>query len=428
MAKDPKTGKEVPWNQTPNVSWVDGSVDNDLPMTRLAEMFNVNHFIVSQVNPHVVPFLNKDGDLTEESPPTWIDNLASMAKDEALHRLHVLSELGFFPNTSIKARSILNQKYSGDITIFPQISYSQFPRILTNPTPEFMRQCLLTGERATWPKMSRIQNHLAIELALDDTIRQLRARVVFSSKPTALRRTSSNRPLSEGRDHNRESSRNRTALKRTTTNASLLSIKSMPTSPQKPRRSILKLPLPRPSMPWHSWKKAGKVLNRAMASETFASSPNHDDLTSEDVDSDTSCSTPSTPGEGSGSSSRSQNRQLFPHATQPPTPFHSGGSSYMSHRNNSLLNLNITPTYSYDELQQQYDRVYTPFGHTPFGHAPFGAERVVGSAVASPESARAVRKAVVTGNPQPVMANTKVPRDKGVKQVEIAAPVDGDRL
>jgi predicted acylesterase/phospholipase RssA len=32
--------------------WSDGSIESDLPMARLAELFNINHFIVSQVNPH----------------------------------------------------------------------------------------------------------------------------------------------------------------------------------------------------------------------------------------------------------------------------------------------------------------------------------------------------------------------------------------
>jgi hypothetical protein len=36
--------------------WSDGTIKNDLPMTQLAEMFNVNYFIVSQCNPHIVPF------------------------------------------------------------------------------------------------------------------------------------------------------------------------------------------------------------------------------------------------------------------------------------------------------------------------------------------------------------------------------------
>ena len=192
LAKDPKTGEAVPWNPSPQ-RWIDGSVDNDLPMTRLAEMFNVNHFIVSQVNPHVVPFLAKDEEaITAEahSDATWpryLHAAMNLAKGEALHRMHVLAELGLFPNALTKARSVLSQKYSGDITIFPEISYADFPRMLTNPTTEFMLQATLCGERATWPKLSQIRNHCAIELALDDAVQQLRARVVFSPSQVNLR-------------------------------------------------------------------------------------------------------------------------------------------------------------------------------------------------------------------------------------------------
>lgn len=37
--------------------WRDGSLESDLPMMQLKELFNVNHFIVSQANPHVAPLL-----------------------------------------------------------------------------------------------------------------------------------------------------------------------------------------------------------------------------------------------------------------------------------------------------------------------------------------------------------------------------------
>ena len=40
--------------------FVDGSASSDLPMQRLAELFNVNTYIVSQVNPHVCPFVSVD--------------------------------------------------------------------------------------------------------------------------------------------------------------------------------------------------------------------------------------------------------------------------------------------------------------------------------------------------------------------------------
>lgn len=34
------------------LNYSDGSIENDLPMKQLSELFNVSHFIVSQVNPH----------------------------------------------------------------------------------------------------------------------------------------------------------------------------------------------------------------------------------------------------------------------------------------------------------------------------------------------------------------------------------------
>ncbi|KAI9673555.1 MAG: hypothetical protein M1829_004062 [Trizodia sp. TS-e1964] len=193
LAKDLKTGGIVAWDPSPQ-RWIDGSVDNDLPMTRLAEMFNVNHFIVSQVNPHVVPFLAKEKELIsaegeDSNGKSWVSSLTSIARTEALHRLHVLAEIGILPNAVTKARSVLSQKYSGDITIFPEISLADFPRMLKNPTTEFMLQATLCGEKATWPKMSRIQNHCAIELALDDAVQKLRGRVVFSPSQVDLRQT-----------------------------------------------------------------------------------------------------------------------------------------------------------------------------------------------------------------------------------------------
>jgi TAG lipase / steryl ester hydrolase / phospholipase A2 / LPA acyltransferase len=157
----------------------------------------VNHFIVSQVNPHVVPFLVSAENLaaTSEGHPDsavvagsgWLHTMASFAKTEAMHRMQVLAELGVFPNYFTKVRSVLSQKYSGDITILPEISYAHFPRVLQNPSAEFMVAAMLAGERATWPKLSRIQNHCAIELALDAAVQKLRAKMVFSPSQVDLR-------------------------------------------------------------------------------------------------------------------------------------------------------------------------------------------------------------------------------------------------
>ena len=39
-------------DETLKAAYSDGSIERDLPMQQLSELFNVNHFIVSQVNPH----------------------------------------------------------------------------------------------------------------------------------------------------------------------------------------------------------------------------------------------------------------------------------------------------------------------------------------------------------------------------------------
>ncbi|KAH9892159.1 acyl transferase/acyl hydrolase/lysophospholipase [Xylariomycetidae sp. FL2044] len=197
LVKNPLTGEHSPWNPTPQM-WIDGSVDNDLPMTRLAEMFNVNHFIVSQVNPHVVPFLARDDtphtDLkvrhqaVHKEDLDWLHTITTLAKSEALHRMQFMAEIGIFPNLIGKLRSILSQKYSGDINIVPAMGVLDLPKILRNPTSEFMTRSCFLGERATWPKLSRIRDRCAIELSLDRAVHALRARVVFSKSQVNLRR------------------------------------------------------------------------------------------------------------------------------------------------------------------------------------------------------------------------------------------------
>jgi len=198
LVKDPVTGEHSSWDSTPQM-WIDGSVDNDLPMTRLAEMFNVNHFIVSQVNPHVAPFLAREDaqgyggvkvpqQLESAADSNWLYALTALAKSEALHRMQIMGEMGIFTTLVSKLQAVLSQKYSGDINIFPAVGVFDLPRILKNPTPPFMERMGLLGERGTWPLLSRIRDRCAIEIALDNAVHALRARVVFSKSQVDLRR------------------------------------------------------------------------------------------------------------------------------------------------------------------------------------------------------------------------------------------------
>lgn len=182
--KNLKTGVTQEWHHA-SVKFVDGSVDNDLPITRLSEMFNVDHIIACQVNPHVVPFLKLSvtcvgGEIeTEYSAKfkTKLGQIYGLWSAEVIHYLQMSAEVGIARNLCTKLVSVLSQKYSGDITILPDLhEVSQLNKLLANPTPEYLLQCTMKGARATWPKISIIKNHCGIEFALDGAIKLLRSR------------------------------------------------------------------------------------------------------------------------------------------------------------------------------------------------------------------------------------------------------------
>ncbi len=52
-----KWGERQPY--LPSRKWVDGSVSDDLPTKRLARLYGVNHYIVSQANPAVLPIRDR---------------------------------------------------------------------------------------------------------------------------------------------------------------------------------------------------------------------------------------------------------------------------------------------------------------------------------------------------------------------------------
>ncbi|KAK0264671.1 Lipase 5 [Friedmanniomyces endolithicus] len=317
LAKDPKTGRIKHFDDSPS-KWIDGSVDNDLPMMRLAEMLNVNHFIVSQVNPHVVPFLAREED--EAAPetsapvaaplalapgPGWINSAANLAKSEALHRMHVLAELGVFPNVMTKVRSVIGQRYAGDITIMPEISYAQFPNILRNPTETFMVQALRNGEHATWPKLSRIRNHLAVELKLDWAVRKMMTRVAFSQSQVDLRMNVFARPVRNGRS---ERGRSRPGSK--TARRVIQSMHERPTTAVSSPIFAQRIAGPEPT------DYASSTDDEARSPRSTSPTPvTDDDDNSSDAASDASESPSSPPPD-----LWPANRYLFPSASQPATP------------------------------------------------------------------------------------------------------------
>ena len=186
--KNPKTNEVHEWNNDESMKFMDGSVDNDLPITRLLEMFNVDHIIAVQVNPHVVPVLkisisSVGGDVENELSfklKQSLNNVYDFVVSEAIHYLQLLNEMDIYKNLANKTVSLLSQRYSGDITILPEYKWQDFLKILRNPNYDFLLEFICRGAKASWPKILLIENHCRVEFALDKAISILRGRIVTS--------------------------------------------------------------------------------------------------------------------------------------------------------------------------------------------------------------------------------------------------------
>lgn len=175
QAKNPKTGKLEHWGHLDH-KWIDGSIEGDLPARTLERLFNVNNFLASQVNPHVGPFLPKEGE-----DPSFLRRAVRAGAATTILGLDAVMDRGADVFLVKMLHSILSQKYDGDITILPNISWVPTAKILANPTHEFMLRATEEGEKATWPKLNRIHNSVAIELALHRGCLEISSRSIGGS-------------------------------------------------------------------------------------------------------------------------------------------------------------------------------------------------------------------------------------------------------
>ncbi|KMT15120.1 hypothetical protein BVRB_3g062380 [Beta vulgaris subsp. vulgaris] len=175
MAKD-RTGELVPYHppfhlgpeegSTPSRRWRDGSLESDLPMMQLKELFNVNHFIVSQANPHISPLLRMK-EFVRAYGGNFAAKLAHLAEMEVKHRCNQVLELGF-PMGGIA--KLFAQAWEGDVTVVMPATLAQYSKIIQNPSYGELQKAANQGRRCTWEKLSAIKANCAIELALDECV------------------------------------------------------------------------------------------------------------------------------------------------------------------------------------------------------------------------------------------------------------------
>lgn len=181
-------GEKVPY--IPTRKWVDGSIKDDLPIRRLQRLYGVNHSIVSQTNPHVVPFMSRSDDhrsMAAHARRVLAANVqlnVNFALEFVQKGIKWSNDLGLIVD---KAQSVVSQKYMGDINIIPPRRPRNVLRIFSNPSVEDVREFIETGERATWPKVDLIRNTTRISRTFHDCVEKLRNQEMERlARPTRL--------------------------------------------------------------------------------------------------------------------------------------------------------------------------------------------------------------------------------------------------
>jgi len=143
----------------PNRRWVDGAVTDDLPAKRLARLYGVNHYIVSQANPLALAIIKGE----EYLPiPKSAKNIIRFSSHELLKSseqfsrryLRRLPDIGKVINMFY---SVLAQDYKGDVNIVPNFTFVSPQKLLGQLNSDEIKQLVKEGERSTWPQLEQIR-------------------------------------------------------------------------------------------------------------------------------------------------------------------------------------------------------------------------------------------------------------------------------
>ena len=187
-------GERTPY--MPLLRWNDGSLMSDLPMLRLRRLHNVNHFIVSQTNPHVLPFVSR-GEGSRGLLNGTRDLTYSAAKGIATGALNFAR--ANIPFAGLRqpldtAAGLIDQDYRGHINIVPEVSLWRYANVTANPTLESITRFMLEGERATWPRMEMIRNQTVVAQTLDRLLTRLESEMGMAPVAVAIARPKNGKP------------------------------------------------------------------------------------------------------------------------------------------------------------------------------------------------------------------------------------------
>jgi TAG lipase / lysophosphatidylethanolamine acyltransferase len=149
----------------------------EAPLKRIGELFNVNHFIISQARPYMIPFVKarrfRTGILG------LVAGLFRRVLDEVFHWFKQINIMGYLPTPLgrlLMDETIPSSSEWAKISLTPALSFKDIFRLFDLPTQASLDQWILRGERSVWPAVCELTMRCGIEFELDAAYESVRRR------------------------------------------------------------------------------------------------------------------------------------------------------------------------------------------------------------------------------------------------------------
>ncbi len=151
--------------------WVDGAVTDDLPAKRLARLYGVNHYIVSQANPLALAMRSSNKLFVPEIAKSFVQlSTREWLKASERFSRKYLRNVPNIGQAMSMFHSVMVQEYDGDVTIAPTFNFVDPQKLMGRLTREEIEELVREGELATWPRLEQIRICSEVGRTLDDIL------------------------------------------------------------------------------------------------------------------------------------------------------------------------------------------------------------------------------------------------------------------
>lgn len=162
-------------------------MDRKTPLTRLKQLFNVDHFIISQARPYIAPFVSPSLSYTRKpktSTQKSLQYLLSLVHfTDLLKQVLINADIwGVLPDSL--RRVLSDETVKGhSLTLVPELEFKDWWRLLKNPTKEEVDFWIMRGERSVWPALCALKVRCLIEISLDQEYQKVHRRRPSDPEP-----------------------------------------------------------------------------------------------------------------------------------------------------------------------------------------------------------------------------------------------------